>query len=96
MTSTTGTITFTQRHLQLTTPHGHLAVGARTDEPRLTGHPSERKDAKTVPHVVPAQDFERHDERVRHQVVVYPRVEDLDRAVVRRRREQWVRRVKLY
>ena len=44
---------------------------------------------------MPAQDLERYDERVRQEVTVHTRVKNLDRAVVRRRRKQRIRRMEV-
>lgn len=46
------------------------------------------QNAQVICNGMTLQDFQRNDERVRHHVVVHPRVEQLDCSVVGRRREQ--------
>jgi len=83
------------RSARLGTPHADCAICAAAEQPREPGKPLDREDAQSVRDRVPAQDLERHDQRVRQQVVVHPAVEHMDRPVVGCRGEQRVRRVEV-
>jgi hypothetical protein len=73
------------------TPDGDRAICTGADQPWLLGNPSNLQHPQTITHVMPAQDLERHDERICKKVAVYARMEDLYRAVIRRRCEQRIR-----
>lgn len=72
-------------------PDDNGAICPRADQPWLFGNPSNLQDAQTIMHIMPTQDLERHDERICEEVAIHTSVEDLDRAVIRRRRKQWIR-----
>ena len=77
-------VAMTVSHSQiLRTPQPSVPVRTNTDDPRLPGVPLGLEDAKVVGDLVALEHLERHDERVREQVRVDGRVEDVDRAVVR-------------
>ncbi|RSH93906.1 hypothetical protein EHS25_006558 [Saitozyma podzolica] len=64
-------------------PQPHLPVRPRADQPRFLGVPPQVEHAEALGDPVPAEDLERDDQRVLHQVGIHRRVEDLDAAVVR-------------
>ena len=80
----------------LAAPDRSIPIRACTYKPRLARYPLHLQHSKPFLYLMPTQDLEWDNKRVRHQVVVDPCMEDLDRAVVGRRREQRVRRVELY
>ena len=73
-----------------------MTICSCTDKPRLLGHPLDLEHTKPVAHLVSTQDLERHNERVRHEIVIHARMENLDRAIVAARREERVRRVEVH
>ena len=72
----------------LRTPQPDLAVRSTADQPWLLGMPSDVQHSQTLCYSVSAQNLERDDERVLHQVGVDRCVEDLNRAVVTGRGEE--------
>jgi hypothetical protein len=72
-------------------PQIHLPICAGGQQPRLPRDPLHLQNTKSVLHGVSPEDLERNDERIRHQVVVDPRMENLYRAVIRRRGKQRIR-----
>ena len=58
-------------------------------------NPFHLKNTKPILHSVTPQDLQWDDERIRHQVVVDPRVENLYCAIVRRRGKQRIGRVEV-
>ena len=79
----------------LGTPHPDRAICPAAHQPRQPIEPLHPEHAQPIRDRVPAQDLQRHDQRVRQQVVVYAAVEDLDRPVVGCRGEEWVRRMEV-
>ena len=77
----------------LAAPHRGRAICTGADQPRLPRHPTHGEDAEAVRDSVAAQDLQRDDEWIRHEVVVHARVEDLDGPIVGRRREEGIGRV---
>lgn len=77
------------------TPDGDRAICSGADQPWLLGNPSDLQHPQTITHVMPAQDLERHDERICKKVAIHARMEDLDRAVIGRRREQRICRMEM-
>lgn len=80
------------RHASLS-PHPDLPIRSRTDQPGFSRVPLHIQHAEAVLDVMPAQDLERDDQRVLHQVRIDGPVEDLDGTVVRGRGEEGVRPV---
>jgi len=65
-------------------PDGNGAICSCADQPWLLGNPSNLQYAQTITHIMSTQDLERHDERICEEVAVHARMEDLNRAVIRR------------
>eukprot|EP00964_Phaeocystis_antarctica_P003746 scaffold2018_cov56-Phaeocystis_antarctica.AAC.2 len=63
-------------------PQHYLAVAAGGEEPRPRGVEGDGHDADVLGGLVAAQDLDRHDERVGHEVVVDAAVVDVHRGVV--------------
>ena len=74
----------------LTTPNSNSTICTSTHQPRLLGTPLYLQHTQTLLDLMSPQDLERHNERVRHQIVVHSCVENLDGAVVRGRGKKGV------
>jgi len=77
----------THKEEALMAPHRDGAICPCANQPWLLWHPFDLQYAQPLAHLVPTQDLERYDERIREEVAVYTCVEDLDRAIVGRRRK---------
>lgn len=64
-------------------PDGNSAICSCADKPWLLRNPSNLQHAQPITYIMPTQDLERHDERIREEVAIHTGVEDLDRAVIR-------------
>ena len=73
-----------------TTPYYYLSIGSSAYKPWLPIHPLDLQHAKPITNIMSTKNLQRNDQRISHEIVVYPAVEDLDGAVVRRRGEEGI------
>ncbi len=74
----------------LAAPQCNIAIGSRTQQPRLSRNPTNGQNTKAIFNPVASEDFEWDDKWVCHEVVVHARMEYLYRAVVGRGCEEGV------
>lgn len=67
----------------LTAPNGHIPVSPRGDEPRLSRNPFDLQNTQTFLNLMSTEDLQRNNQWVCHEIVVYPRMEHLNRAIIR-------------
>ena len=65
------------------TPNCDIAVSTSTDKPRLLMTPFQLQYAQALFHFVTAENLQRNDQRVRHEIVIDSRMEYLDSSVIR-------------
>lgn len=76
---------------RLTTPYIHCSVRPRTNKPWIPTTPFDLQNTQSLGYFVSPKNFQRDYQRVRHQVIIDSRMEDLDGTIVRRGCKEWIR-----